>query len=110
VVVNSVQTTHVKFNKRGKMFKPVNRYLHIDIEEKQDNQTDTGILLPDNFKPNEQRYVCAKVVSISDDVKFRDDIKQGSRIVVDKTMVEEINFIDKSINVVLENYILGVMC
>jgi co-chaperonin GroES (HSP10) len=91
------------------MFKPVNRYLHVDIEQNKDNQTESGILLPDNFKPNEQRYVCAKVISVSDDSKFSEHITEGSIIIVDKSMIEEINFIDKSINVVLENYILGVV-
>ena len=51
----------------------------------------------------------ATVITASEDVKFRHLIEKSTRIVVDKAMVEKINFGDESINVVLENYILGII-
>ena len=91
------------------MFKPLNRHIQIEIRGEPDNETASGILLPDDFKPSEQRYVTATVIAASDDVKFLSSIRKGTEVVVDKTMVEAINFGDKSINVILENYILGVI-
>ena len=91
------------------MFKPVNRYVEIALIAEEKSKTKSGILLPEDFKPAEERYVPAQVLSVSDDVKFRESLTNGVTIVVDKSMIETINFNNKSINVVLENYILGII-
>ena len=91
------------------MFRPVNRYIQIDLKNEEENKTDSGILLPDEYKPTEETYVTATVVNFSDDVKYASKLSKGSIVVVDKKMIEAINFADKSINVVLENYILGIL-
>ena len=90
-------------------YKEVIQMVEIIILEKKQSETNSGILLPDDFKPIEERYVPAEVVSISDDVKFRELLDNGDTVIVDKSMIETINFDSKSINVVLENYILGIM-
>ena len=91
------------------MFTPLNRHVHIELGTAELNETVTGILLPDDFKPNEQRYGTATVLSSSEDVKFSKHLRKGAQVVIDRSMVEEINFGDKSINVILENYILGII-
>jgi len=91
------------------MFKPVNRYVEIALIAEEKPKTESGILLPDDFKPAEERYVPAEVLSVSDDVKFKELLTSGCTVVVDKSMVEAINFNNKNINVVLENYILGIV-
>ena len=91
------------------MFRPVNRYIQIDLKNEEENKTDSGILLPDEYKPTEETYVTATVINFSDDVKYASKLSKGSTVVVDKKMIEAINFADKSINVVLENYILGIL-
>ena len=91
------------------MFKPLNRHIQIEFGGTSENETATGILLPDDFKPAEHRYATATVLATSDDVKFSESLSKGTQVVVDKSMVEEIKFRDKSINVVLENYILGII-
>lgn len=62
-----------------------------------------------SFKPTEERYTCVEVISVSEDIKFKEHVDCGDRIIVDKTMIDEINFMGKSINVILENYIVGVV-
>ena len=98
-------------NKEKKMsnFKPVNRYVEIQLSEQEPNETQSGILLPDDFKPTEERYAVANVISAADDVKFLKSLEEGCSIILDKTMVENINFGGESINVVLENYIVGII-
>tara|TARA_R110000765_G_scaffold131424_1_gene229868 strand:- start:306 stop:584 length:279 start_codon:yes stop_codon:yes gene_type:complete len=91
------------------MFKPLNRHVQIEFGAEKTNETTTGILLPQDFKPTEERYTSAIVVSASEDVRFSESIEKGTQIIVDKTMVEVINFGDKCINVILENYILGII-
>lgn len=91
------------------MFTPLNRHIHIDIDTIDPNETDSGILLPDDFKPTQEKYGTATVIASSDDTKFAKYLRKGAQVVIDKSMIEEINFGDKSINVILENYILGII-
>lgn len=91
------------------MFKPVNRYLHIKISPATSPETESGILLPSDFKPAEEKYTSALVISSSEDVKFADLLVPGTNVLVDKSMIERVNFLGKSIDVVLENYIIGIL-
>jgi co-chaperonin GroES (HSP10) len=45
------------------MFKPVNRYIQIKLPEVVP-QTTSGIVLPDDYKPTEERHVAAEVVAM----------------------------------------------
>ena len=91
------------------MFKPVNRYVAIKLANQKENMTESGIMLPADFKPHEERYVAAQVISWSPDVRFEEDLTMGTVVVVDKSMVEEINIKNETINVVLDNYIIGII-
>ena len=91
------------------MFKPLNRHIHIDLGTPDQNETASGILLPEEYKPTENRYATATVITASEDVKFSESLQEGTQVVIDKSMVEEINFGNKTINVILENYILGII-
>ena len=65
-------------------FKPLNRYIEIEIQPISQPQTNSGILLPDDFK-----------------------VDQHTWLVVDKSMIEEVNVRGNTINLVLDNYVLG---
>ena len=88
-------------------FKPVNRYIEIELQPKEQPQTDTGILLPSDFKVEEARHACVKVKSWDAEVRFSDSLNENSWIVVDKSMIEEVNVRGNTINLVLDNYVLG---
>tara|TARA_R110000824_G_scaffold122522_5_gene279798 strand:- start:1231 stop:1506 length:276 start_codon:yes stop_codon:yes gene_type:complete len=90
------------------MFNPVNRYIQIKLPEVV-TQTSTGIVLPDDFKPTEERYGTAEVVSYASDVRFKDQIACGASIIIDKSMIEEITINNSKINVVLDNYVVGIV-
>ena len=94
------------------MFKPVNRYIQIQLP-KVAPQTVTGIVLPDDFKPAEERYSTAEVVAYASDIRFKDQLVmcggQGASVVVDKSMIEEITINNEKINIVLDNYIVGII-
>jgi co-chaperonin GroES (HSP10) len=90
------------------MFKPVNRYIEIKFQ-KTEPQTQSGIVLPDDFKPIEERYGTAEVVSYASDVRFKDQIADGVSVIVDKSMIEEITVNNEKINVVLDNYVVGIV-
>jgi co-chaperonin GroES (HSP10) len=88
-------------------FKPLNRYVHIDVEPDKQPQTDSGILLPADFKKEEARHVCVKVKSWDSEVRFADSLSEDSWLIVDKSMIEEVNVRGNTFNLVLDNYVLG---
>jgi len=88
-------------------FKPLNRYIEIEVKPKKPPQTKTGILLPDDFKVEEARHACVKVLSWDKEVRFSDSLSENSWLVVDKSMIEEVNVRGNTINLVLDNYVLG---
>ena len=94
------------------MFKPVNRYIQIALREEAP-QTTSGLLLPEDYKPTEERHIIAKVVAYASDIRFKDQLTmcggQGASVIVDKSMVEEITINNSKINVVLDNYVVGII-
>jgi co-chaperonin GroES (HSP10) len=89
------------------MFKPVNRYVWVKLPATPENTTESGIVLPDDYKTKEERYTTAVVVEAATDVRF--PIASGSKVVIDKSMVEEINVNNELFTLVLDNYILGTL-
>ena len=88
-------------------FIPLNRYIEIEVEPTKPPQTETGILLPSDFKVNEARHACVKVKSWDSEVRFAESLSENSYLIVDKSMVEDVNVNGKTINLVLDNYVLG---
>ena len=94
------------------MFKPVNRYIQIILPNPKP-QTASGLLLPDDYKPTEERHITAEVVAYATDIRFKDQLVmcggKGASVIVDKSMIEEITINNSKINVVLDNYIVGII-
>lgn len=90
-------------------FKPLNRYIEIELELAKQPQTESGILLPSDFKVQEARHACAKVKSWDSEVRFAESLTADSHIIVDKSMVEDVIVNGKTINLILDNYVLGLI-
>tara|TARA_R100001510_G_C7646578_1_gene203859 strand:- start:292 stop:612 length:321 start_codon:yes stop_codon:yes gene_type:complete len=92
--------------------KPVNRHLTI-IPHVKKNETNSGVLVPDDFELEEDRFITATVLEVSPDCSAPLQKLRGhsspKQIIVERSMVEEINLNDKSYYVVLENYVLGIL-
>jgi co-chaperonin GroES (HSP10) len=91
------------------LFKPVNRYVSVTLPDPVQNMTESGILVPEDFVPKKERHVVAQVIQWAPDVRFEDKLTVGAHIVIDNSMVEEINIKNKTINVILDNYIIGIV-
>jgi|TARA_R110000744_G_scaffold175362_1_gene294122 co-chaperonin GroES (HSP10) len=89
------------------MFKPVNRYILIDVPPEREKNSQSLIVLPDDYEPEKERYTTASVVNSADDVRF--DLKQASKIVVDRSMVERIKIGVTNYDVILDNYVIGIV-
>ena len=97
---------------RIEILKPVNRHLLV-VPHVQKNETSSGVLLPEDFKPEENRYIEASVIDIADDCDkqfrhLRYTSIDNNKIVIDRTMIEEVNIKDKTHFMILENYVVGV--
>jgi co-chaperonin GroES (HSP10) len=94
------------------MFKPVNRYIQIKLP-KPKPQASSSIMLPEDYKPTEARHITAKVEAFASDVRFKDQLVMfggvGTSVIVDKSMIEEITVNNKKINIILDNYIVGIV-
>jgi|TARA_B100000242_G_scaffold224731_1_gene165267 co-chaperonin GroES (HSP10) len=87
------------------MFNPVNRYILIKMPPKPAD-TSSVVLLPEDYKPEEQRYSEVTVLRAADDVRF--DLCQNNKIIVDRSMVEQITIGSTNYDVILDNYVIGI--
>ena len=92
--------------------KPTNRHLTI-VPHFQEKKTESGVLLPEDYKPEQDRYIEATVVDVSDDCsKQFESLRYGTinerKVVVDASMIEEVNVSDRRVYIVLENHVVGI--
>jgi len=95
------------------VLKPVNRHLTI-IPHVKKNETQAGVLLPDDFEMEKDRFITATVLDVATDCstafqKMRGHSTDSRVVVVERSMVEEIAVADKSYFTVLENYVVGIL-
>jgi len=94
------------------VLKPVNRHLTI-VPHVKKNETSSGVILPEDFEAEVDRYITATVLAIATDCSsplqsMRGDSHERT-VVVDRAMIEEIVIKDKSYYTVLENYVVGIL-
>ena len=93
--------------------KPANRHLLI-VPHVKKNETATGVLLPDDYKPEEDGYIEATVIDIADDCNQQfgslryGNITDEKKVIVDRSMIQEVNLRDTTHYLVMENYVVGV--
>tara|TARA_B100000963_G_scaffold21237_1_gene16015 strand:+ start:101 stop:433 length:333 start_codon:yes stop_codon:yes gene_type:complete len=97
------------------VLKPVNRHITIVPHPRSANaDSESTVLLPDDFAVEEDRYITATVLDIAADCspalrELRGASSKNKTIVVERAMVEEVIIKDKSYFTVLENYVLGIL-
>jgi len=79
----------------------------------QKNETSAGVLLPEDYSPEQARYVEASVIDIAEDCDkqfrhLRYSNLDNNKIVVDCSMIQEVVLKDKTHYMILENYVVGV--
>ena len=98
--LSSAQTIVAQYE--VEMFKPVNRYIKIKLPAPKP-QTTSAIVLPDDFKPTEERYITAEVIAYASDIRFKDQLVMcggaGTSVIVDKSMIEQITVNNQKITV-----------
>jgi co-chaperonin GroES (HSP10) len=90
------------------MFQPVNRYILIEIQDENENKTASGVILPDDFKVKDEKFVVANVISWAHDVRFTESLSADAIVIVDKSMVEEVNVNNQLFTIIQDNYVVGI--
>ncbi len=88
------------------MFEPVNRHLLIRQLDKQSKE-ESLIVLPEDYKPEEERYIMVEVLAVSQDTRFK--VSAGDKLIIDRSMVEQIKIDGTNYDVVLDNYVIGIV-
>ena len=85
---------------------PLNRFISIEpiVEAEEDEQA--PILVPDNYRPK-SLHGKAKILGIANDCKLL--VGTGDCVVIDNSMVQEINVGEETKYLILENHILCVL-
>ena len=86
-------------------FTPCNRYLLVNKEQVQEEET--LIALPEGTFRAENRYERVVIEEISSEV--RPPLAVGKAVVVLSHMIEEVDFGDGPVYLVLENHVLGIV-
>tara|TARA_R110002110_G_scaffold31394_1_gene110656 strand:+ start:3011 stop:3283 length:273 start_codon:yes stop_codon:yes gene_type:complete len=89
------------------MFEPVNRHILIDVEHYPDSTPESLIVLPEDYAPEVDRHAQVSVLSAAPDLRI--DVGQGDKLIVDRSMIEEISVGGTIYNVILDNYVLGII-
>ena len=89
------------------MLKPRNRHILItpDFIQNQQQREQVGILLPDDYKEETNKYCAARVLDVSPDVSV--SVKDNSDILVDRAMIEAIEHNGETSYMILENYVIA---
>jgi len=88
------------------MFRPVNRHILVEYSPPEE-KSDSGILLPDDYKAPEQNHVVVEVIGVADDVSF--ECEMGDKIIIDKKMLDVLVIERSTYYTILENYVIGVI-
>lgn len=87
------------------MFQPCNKYILIERPQLKKEKTESLIELPDDFKPKNRVHELVEIISISPGVK--PPLAPGQQAVVLSHMIEEVDFGEEVVYLVLENNVLG---
>jgi co-chaperonin GroES (HSP10) len=88
------------------VFNPVNRYILIDVPKKRE-ASESLIVLPEDYKPEEERFIEVVAAASAEDVRFK--LPHLAKLVVDRSMIEEISVGGTIYNVILDNYVVGMI-
>ena len=86
-------------------FTPFNRHILIELLEQEEEEKKQAFLLTDDYKKQKSPYVLCKVINFANDCKV--DITTNTNIVVQRSMIEQIEIVNKTYYLVLENYVYG---
>ena len=89
------------------MLNPVNRHILIDVNNTEDTTEKSLIVLPEDYTPEQARHLQVSVLRAAPDLRIA--VNSGDKLIVDRSMIEEISIGGTIYNVILDNYVLGII-
>jgi len=89
------------------MFEPVNRYLLVEMPKAPEETVRPSIVLPDDYNTPQESHLAVSVLKAAQDVRFK--LPSEAKVIVDRSMIEEINIGGTIYNVILDNYVVGII-
>ncbi len=85
--------------------KPFNRHVLIKPIKKEEEEKQSLVVLPKDYKKPESPYIFAEVLDLSDDCKI--NLSSGDKVVLEKRTLQKIEIEGDLYYLILENYIYG---
>ena len=85
--------------------KPVNRYLL--VEKRKVEEEEKLVLLPEGYSKKKNDYEIVKVLDVAE--SCTSGVKTEQNVIVQSSMVEEINTGTNLYCLILENYVVGIL-
>ena len=86
-------------------FKTYGRYLLIELVEDEQEESESLVVLPTDYKKPERLYGLGKVLGIATGVQY--NVVPGEIVIFEKRMLNKIEVFGKMHYLILENYVYG---
>ena len=86
---------------------PTNRYILVKPIENNNKESDSIIVLPQDYKKPEDPHKLCEVLDISGDSKFLTSLNKEDLIIVEQRMLQKIEIDENEFYLILDNYVLG---
>ena len=86
--------------------KPCNRHIYIDLIELDDDEEKSSLILPEDYSVV-PTHMLGLVLEVADDCKI--NVKKDDIIIMDTSMIQHVEINEESFNLILENYVMGVL-
>ena len=86
---------------------PTNRHILVKPIDKQKEEQDSIIVLPQDYEKPQSPYKLCEVLDTAGDSKFFGSLKKKDIIVVEQRMLQKIEVEQNEFYLILENYVLG---
>lgn len=86
---------------------PRNRHLVVEPIEDTEEEEKSAVLVPEGYGKPKPPFVQARIREVSPDCTS--NFSKGDRIVIERSMLQEVTVEDVEFYLVLENYVYGVL-
>ena len=88
-------------------FEPTNRHILVNPIEEEQEESNSLIMLPDDYKKQESPYLACSVLAIASDSKLIDSLSINDTIIIERRMLQKIEMNGTEFYLVLDNYVMG---
>ena len=88
-------------------FTPYNRHLVVDLIEETEDEQESLVVLPTDYKKPTSPFAKAIIIDVADDSKFVNALNLNDVVLVERRMLHKVDINEYSFYLILENYVYG---